>query len=440
MNADPYHRRLVPLYLAVVLLRSALGTCAQGDGATASPARGSVTTATLSEALELALSRNPRLRAGGAAIRAAAARTQQAGVLPNPEIEVEVEDVGLSGEERGLDASIYTVRAAQTLELGGKRAKRRRAASLEVLLANWDLDSERLDLVAEVKARFTGLLVAQERVRMVTESHELGRKVRDTSAARVRSGKVSPLELIKADVELTGRRVELHRAERELAAARTALAALWNASPAEVATLRAEGNLQQIPQLPDFATLEARLGGNPDLARWETEEQLTQAAVSQERAARIPDVTVSAGLAHERESGNEVVEFAVSLPLPLFDRNRGSITAALAERDRVREDRRVVAIALQAELAEQWQELQAAREEAQSIGDAVLPGARKAFAAAEEGYRSGKLAYLDVLDAQQTLFEAEMQWVEALSALHQTTAKVERLIGGSLEHEERTNR
>ena len=89
-------------------------------------------------------------------------------------------------------------------------------------------------------------------------------------------------------------------------------------------------------------------------------------------------------------------------------------------------------IAARAELAGTWQELQAAREEAASIENEMLPGAREAFAAAEEAYRSGKLEYLDVLDAQQALFETEMQWIEVLSELHQAIAEIERLVGGSL--------
>jgi len=341
----------------------------------------------------------------------------------------------LTGESRGFDASVYTVRAAQTIELGNKRTKRRRAASLEVDLARWDLAAERLDLMAEVKTRFVDLLAAQERVGMVTASHELGRKVRDMAAERVRSGKVSPLELTKAEVELTSRRLDLRRAERELTMARTALAALWGASPAEASTLGAQGDIRQVPQLLDLVALEAALSRNPDLARWETEGELTQAVVDQEKAAPVADVTLSAGIAHEQESGSEVVQFAVSLPLPLFDRNQGNIAAALAEADRTRQAERAVAIALRAELAGQWQELQATVEEATSMKDEMLPAARQAFEAAQQAYRSGKLEYLDVLDAQQTLFEAEMQWLEALVALHRATVQIERLTGGSLGHE-----
>ncbi|MCK5802494.1 MAG: TolC family protein [Lentisphaeria bacterium] len=425
MFETTFSRNLLCLCLVSVLLHSALAASPSPPGA--------VKTVTMARAVEWSLSRNPRIEAGAAAVEAAIARTRQAGFLPNPEIEGEVEDIPLSSEAHGLDGSVYAVRAAVPIELGGKRARRRHAASLETDLSRWDLDAERLDLAAEVKARFIDLLTAQERVRMLTASHELGRKVRDTAAERVQSGKVSPLELTKAEVELTGQRIELRRAERSLATARIALAALWNAAPAEAATLHADENLRQAPQLPDLPTLEAALSKNPDLARWEAEEQVARAIVAQERAARIPDVTLSAGITHERKSGGDFAQFAISLPLPLFDRNQGNIAAALAEVRKARLARRAAEISLRAELAGQWQELQATVEEAKAIEDEVLPGARKAFEAAQQAYRSGKLPYLEVLDAQQTLFDAEIQGLEALSALRQTTVLVERLVGGSLE-------
>jgi len=155
---------------------------------------------------------------------------------------------------------------------------------------------------------------------------------------------------------------------------------------------------------------------------------------------RVPDVTLSAGIVREQDTGNGFVEFTLSLPLPLFDRNQGNIAAALAETERAWQAQRAVVLALRAELVRQWQKLQTGRDEATSIAREMLPGARDAFMAARQAYRSGKLDYLDVLDAQQTLFEVEMQYLGVLSALHQTAARVERLVGGSLEREERENK
>jgi cobalt-zinc-cadmium efflux system outer membrane protein len=58
-----------------------------------------------------------------------------------------------------------------------------------------------------------------------------------------------------------------------------------------------------------------------------------------------------------------------------------------------------------------------------------LPAARSAYEAADEGYRQGKFGYLDILDAQRTLFEAKVRYVSSLTAYHQRRAAIERLIG-----------
>ncbi|MBC8427083.1 MAG: TolC family protein, partial [Deltaproteobacteria bacterium] len=45
------------------------------------------------------------------------------------------------------------------------------------------------------------------------------------------------------------------------------------------------------------------------------------------------------------------------------------------------------------------------------------------------GYRQGKFRYLDVLDAQRTLFDAQAKYIEALANYHEASVEVERLIG-----------
>jgi cobalt-zinc-cadmium efflux system outer membrane protein len=63
----------------------------------------------------------------------------------------------------------------------------------------------------------------------------------------------------------------------------------------------------------------------------------------------------------------------------------------------------------------------------------VIPGAQSAFDAENEGYREGKFGYLDVLDAQRTLFDVKGQYIEALKGYHKAVATVERLICESLD-------
>jgi len=392
---------------------------------------------TVDHAIALALAHNPRVSAGEAAMRAATGRERQAVALPNPELEVEVEDIGTGGSGNGLDAAIYTVRFGQTFELGGKRRARHRMAGLDREIATWDAVAVKADVVAAVRARFIDLLAAEARLRTLQGTHELARRIRDTVAENVRAGKVSPVALTKADVETAGAEIERHRAERRLDAARTSMGALWGASAAECAVLTAAGDLTQLPELPALDELRARLASTPEWVRGDRAEALAAAASDSERAARIPDVTLTAGVAHERESGDEFVKFGISLPLPLFDRNRGNIEAVLAEAERTHQEVRGERLVLNAGLLRGWHLSRAVLDEAQALRDTMLPAARKAFESAREAYRGGKADYLDLLDAQKTLFDTEMRFIEALAEAHASLAAIARLTTAGLPAETR---
>jgi cobalt-zinc-cadmium efflux system outer membrane protein len=82
--------------------------------------------------------------------------------------------------------------------------------------------------------------------------------------------------------------------------------------------------------------------------------------------------------------------------------------------------------------AEAYQTLATAYNEGMVLQATVLPAAQSAFEAATEGYRQGKFGFLDVLDAQRTLFETRGQYLDALATYHKAVADVEQLIGQEL--------
>ena len=85
------------------------------------------------------------------------------------------------------------------------------------------------------------------------------------------------------------------------------------------------------------------------------------------------------------------------------------------------------------ELAQSFSRLSAIRNEIDTLRSAILPGARSAYDGATKGYQLGKFGFLDVLDAQRTLFQARSQHLRALADYHRGLSEIERLIGGSLE-------
>jgi cobalt-zinc-cadmium efflux system outer membrane protein len=385
---------------------------------------------TLSQAQALALLQHPRLAAFGWEVRAGEARTLQASLLPNPEVEIEVEGFAGSGELQGFQGTEITLHLSQLIELAGKRQKRTRVAALERDLAAWDYEATRIDVLTQVTQAFVEVLSAQDRLRLNLELVRLAEQVLRAAAERVRAGKVSPVEETRAQVALSTSRIALERTQRELDAARARLVVLWGGSMP--AFDRAEGTLEPIAAIPSAARLAERIAQNPEIARWVTEMAQRQAALDLAGAQRIPDPTIRGGVRHARETGDNALVMAFSIPLPVFNRNQGGLLEARYRLAKAGEERRAAEVQVRAALAEAYGALARAFVEATRLRNEVLPGAQRAFDAASEGYRQGKFGFLDVLDAQRTLFESRGQYLEALAAYHRAVAEVERLIGEPL--------
>lgn len=387
---------------------------------------------TMKEAIQRANEQNPALCAERLELQAARERRLQASLRPNPEFTVEAENFGGRNELKGFDGTEYTAQLGQTLELGGKRSKRIRAAEESVKLTAYDLAAKALDVRAETACRFADLLGAQEKLNLCRDSLVLAEAFLGAVSARVRSGKVSPMEEEKARILLADQKSALDGAERELQSARVRLSSMWGPTGPDFDT--AQGDLPHIGSLPDLPALQARVKSNPDLARWDAERDHRKAVLSGEKAARWPDMTIGGGLRQFAETDSEAFVASVSFPLPLMNLNRGNIREATVLIEKVEQERLAAESEAGAALAEAYQTLCATLNRIRALGDEVIPRSKAVLESVQKGYTDGKFAYLDVLDARRTFFEARNTYVEALISGHRSWAAVERLVGSPLDN------
>ncbi len=386
---------------------------------------------TLRQALALALMKNPELAAFSWEERAREAQALQARLLPNPELDVEVENFGGTGLLGGLDGAETTLQLGQLVELGGKRSKRKQAAALDQDLAGWDYEIGRIQVFTETSKSFVDVLVAQKRAELNEEFVRLAEQVLDVVGERVRAGKVSPIEEVKARVALSARLIEKGRAEEELTAARKVLTAAWGGTAPMFSA--AQGDLERSPEVPSFEALSERMADNPEMARWLVEIERRRASLEMERAGRFPDVTLSGGVRYINPIDDWAFVAGLSIPIPVFNRNQGATLEAQYRLAKAEEQRRALHVRIQVALVRIYQRLSSARNEAISLKNDVLPGAGSAFDATGEGFRQGKFGYLDVLDAQRTFFEAQARYTEALAVLQKAIADAEGLLGEPLD-------
>jgi len=386
---------------------------------------------TLRKALALALMHNPELKAYSWDIRISQARELQAGLWPNPEFGVEVEDVGGSGELSGFDAAETTIQLSQLIELGGKSDKRVKVASLEKELSGLDYEAKRLDVFTEVTTSFIEVLTAQQRLELTKELLQLSEEIVDTVSKRVDAGKDSPLEKGKAAVAHSNIRIKHRQAIENLEFARKQLASTWAGETPCFES--AAGELDSLPPLPAVEELTLLISENPDIARWPLEVDKGKASLELEKANAISDITLSGGMKRFNETDDNAIVFGISIPLPISDTNQGGRMEAAYALSRVREEQRAAQSDIQMELARAYQALSNSHAEATELDNNILDEAESVFEASRTGYSVGKLDYLHVLDAQRTLFEVKTQYIDALGSFHTAKTDVERLIGSPIE-------
>jgi cobalt-zinc-cadmium efflux system outer membrane protein len=386
---------------------------------------------TLKNVLALTLINNPRLQAFSLETRAAQARRLQASLWPNPELEVEVEEVGGTGDRSGFDGSETTIQLSQLIELGDKSQKREKVALLQEQLAGLNYRDKKLEIFAKAAKAFILVLKAQEKLQLSGELLIISEKSFDVVERKVNAGKDSPLEKTRASVTLANIKMQHSKTQRDLEFARKHLASFW--AQDNPVFERAVGSLDDIHQLPSLDNLIHRLKLNPEYARSEAEINKSRAALDLEKSKATSDITISAGLQRFNETDDNAVIFGVSIPLPISDRNQGAEQAAIYDLAKSRQEQKAAWLKLQSELNHAYQQLADSHDKATSLKNEILPSATEMFSAAATAYQEGKIDYLKVLDAQRTLFDIKKEYVESLADYHIAETDIERLIGGEIE-------
>jgi len=382
---------------------------------------------TLDEAVARALANHPAIEAAAHGVSAAEARALQAGLWPNPGLEIEVENFGGDGDLRGFQSGETTALVNQVLPIGGTPGRRRAVADAEHAVAGRDLESTRLDVVARATAAFSTVLAAQQREDLAIKLLEVAEDFARIVQAKVDSGKVSPVESTRAQIEVAQAGVRRARAARELRAARARLAASWGSPVADFD--RAVGSLPRPEFSPPFDGLRSMLAATPDIGRLDDLVERQRRVVALEKSLRIPDLAVGIGPRRFEETGQSAWVAGVGVSIPIFDRRQGARRAAEFDLERMHRDADTARLALETELAVVCERLNAAVEAAHSAEDEVVPSAMSALAAVKIGYREGKFAFVDVIAAQRAFFEAGTLLLDSLEEYAIARAELDRLVG-----------
>ncbi|MGB0414718.1 MAG: TolC family protein [Coraliomargarita sp.] len=381
---------------------------------------------TLREAVAFALLNSPRLAGFELDVRIAEATTLQSGLLPNPELEVEVEEFAGTDEMSDFDAAEISVLLSQRLELGGKRGYREQIARHGEEISQQSYEVAKLGLVIDLSKAFTSVLASQERRKFLQDSVQLASQAMKAAETRFDSGDAPQTDALRARAVLASAQSALTQEERKLESARLRLAALYGSSEPEFSQV--VGKLHSTAKFPELSEIRSQIDTHPQMALLTKLVERQETSVEQEQAERIPDVTVGLGAKYFNADDASAAVFQFSMPLPLFDRNQGNILKARHELRKARENEREARINLLAYVTSVYRQLESFQSEIKMVDDDWLESAQSAQEKTWRAYNEGKANYLDLIEAQRGLTEARIRHVDVLEAYQNTLVELEILI------------
>lgn len=380
---------------------------------------------TLAGAIDLALKRNPVLFASRYELTAAQARVVQAGLRPNPELLLELENFGGRGEMSGVKALETTLSLSQVIELGDKRRLRSAAALADSDVASIEQRARQLDVLAEVTRRFVDVVAAQERVRLAAEATRLSRQTLDAINARVEAARTPVAEGSRARIALTRALIEERQALTALKAARYNLVACWG--DAEPTFTEAAGDLFAFAAAQPLPALLAKLERTPDITFFASQSRLRDAELQVARAQARANLTFSFGVRRLEATDDLALVAGVSAPLPVYDRNQGAIREAQARRLQSDRELEAAMVRLRSTLQSTYEEMTATRETVEILRAEAIPQATVALDQVRSGYERGRFSFLELVSAQQELLGLRASVLDAAADYHRLLTEMERL-------------
>ncbi|MET4682778.1 TolC family protein [Brevundimonas faecalis] len=371
------------------------------------------------------LDQTPASVEAGALAEAAEARVRQARVRPNPNLSLGAENIGGSGPYSGFGAADLNLSLSQGLELWGRRPARVNVARAEAGTAALRRDLALVDAAGRLALVYAEAEAAQRRAQLAEEGLSLSLADARAALLLVEEGREPLLRGVQAESEAAAARAALDEAaaERDAAFARLSAAAMLPTPATAVAAGLLDAEVGA--QTPNLAPTAADA---PAVRVAEAERKAAERRIDVERINARPDVTASLGVTRFGAENETALTVGFSLPLPLFDRNRGNIDAARAEFR-----------AAEARVAQARQDAGADRRAATarlsassgrvSAADAGVRAAEEAYRLSRIGAEAGRISQLELRVTRAALINARSAAVDARMARVRAEIDLARLDG-----------
>jgi NodT family efflux transporter outer membrane factor (OMF) lipoprotein len=328
------------------------------------------------------------------------------------------------------------VNASWELDLWGRVRRSVEQGEANFQASEAQLEGARLSARASLAQNYFALRVADQAQRVLEETVQGYQRTLDLTNNRYKAGVAARVDVVQAEVQLKSAQANLIDIGVERAQLEHAIALVLGVPPSQfsLAASTAELKMPAVPVAMAAELLERR----PDIAAAERAVAAANAQIGIAKAAYFPSLTLTGGtgfrttdLANLISAPSRFWSLGASAAQAIFD---GGARSAVTEQARAGYDAQVAAYrqTVLAGFQEVEDNLAALRilEQESAMQEDVVQSARHALELTENQYRAGVVGYLNVIAAQQVLFNNQRTALGVLARRLTASVGLIRALGG----------
>ncbi len=391
-----------------------------------------------------ALTSNGELAAARLDVDRARARLRQAGLRPNPVVDMEYTTERLTGT--GNDR-FNVFGFALPIEMGGKRGRRLELAQAELEAAEAEVADRERRLTSEALTAYADALAALRELEITERLNDINLQTVSVVKTRVEEGDTAPLELNLLQVEVDRLRSRRALIEGRLQAALIQLKVRAGIPPDEMLRLREDLAAPILPAPPASveAAVEIALRMRPDLRLARLNEEAAEAGLQLAKAQAIPDATVFTRYTFDRTitglpaplvalpNFSRRLTFGVSIGLPIFNKNQGAKAEAATAITQAQRRREFAEAVVRAEVTSAYTRYQATQAALATFERGVIDRSNQNIQTIRAAYQIGAYRVTDLLAEQRRLLDSQRDFTEALTERYRALADLQSAIGAPID-------
>ena len=374
-----------------------------------------------------ALQQNPAILQASASAQKAYGYRNQVGLKPNPVI-------GYQGQQLadgGTDQHIAFVE--QDIVMGDKLRKNQSVLNQEIQSQLWEVETQRIRVLTDVRQRFYEALAAQRRKELAIGFETVAAKGVSFAEARMRAKEGTKPEVLQAEIQLKEVQLQRRNADAAFRGAWKQLMAVAGMPDVQPGTL--DGQLSVATADRDWEAIQNQiLSSSPELQGARARFARARANLDRQQAQAIPNLSLMFGAGQDNGIGSNMINTQIGLPVPVHNKNQGNIAAAHAEFCRASQDVRRTENAIQSRLAGARRDFEVSAATVLQYEQEILPRAQETLTLAESAYEAGEFSFLQVLIVRRTYFDSNIAYVAAQVDLARSSALVDgSVLSGGLD-------